>query len=168
MSRVSLEIGSIAPNFEGYTASGPLKFHQWAGESWSIVFTHPGSSFSKELNELARRLPDIEQRRIKVIGLSRNWPDESSHWTKLLQHYNRHPGSGRDVQIIADDQGKLSSLYGMLSQRDSNGVASNPNTAFLVDPMKNIRLVMSYPFFLSTGLTQILRCAFLYCSQIFT
>ncbi|KAJ4501218.1 hypothetical protein C8R41DRAFT_806363 [Lentinula lateritia] len=141
MSRVSLEIGSIAPNFEGYTTSGPLKFHQWAGESWSIVFTHP----------------DIEQRRIKIIGLSRNWPDESSHWTKLLQHYNRHPGSGRDVQIIADDQGKLSSLYGMLSQRDSNGVASNPNTVFLVDPMKNIRLVMSYPFFLSTGLTQILR-----------
>ncbi|KAJ3856141.1 thioredoxin-like protein [Lentinula lateritia] len=168
MSRVSLEIGSTAPNFEGHTAQGPLKFHQWAGESWSIVFTHPGSSFSKELNEIARRLLDIEQRRVKIIGLSRNWPDESSHWTKLLQHYNRQLGSSRDVQIIADDQGTLSSLYGMLSQRDSNGVASNPNTAFLMDPMKNIRLVLSYPSFLSTGLTQILRYIFLCCSQVFT
>ncbi|KAJ4480143.1 hypothetical protein J3R30DRAFT_2586777 [Lentinula aciculospora] len=123
----------------------------------SIVFSYPGSSFFNELNEVARRLPDIEQRGVKVVGLSRNWPNEDLHWNKLLQHYNRQPESGRNVQIIADDRGRLSSLYGMLSQRDSDGVASNPNTAFLVDPMKIIRVILPYPSFLSTGLTQILR-----------
>ncbi|KAJ3994813.1 hypothetical protein F5050DRAFT_1771633 [Lentinula boryana] len=157
MSRALLNTGSIAPNFEGHSAAGPIKLHQWSGDSWSIVFSHPGSSFSKELNEVARRLPDINRRGIKVIGFSRNWQDESQHWSKVLQHYNSQPGAGRNVQIIADDQGRLCDLYAMLPQRNSSGVVSDPNTAFLVDPMKVIRMVLSYPSLLSTALTQILR-----------
>ncbi|KAJ3725669.1 hypothetical protein DFJ43DRAFT_1041470 [Lentinula guzmanii] len=157
MSRALLNTGSIAPNFEGHSAAGSIKLHQWSGDSWSIVFSHPGSSFSKELNEVARRLPDIDRRGIKVIGLSRNWRDESQHWSKVLQHYNSQPGAGRNVQIIADDQGRLCDLYAMLPQRNSSGVVSDPNTVFLVDPMKVIRMVLSYPSLLSTALTQILR-----------
>ncbi|KAF9065862.1 hypothetical protein BDP27DRAFT_1269169 [Rhodocollybia butyracea] len=155
-ARPNLNAGSIAPNFEGHIASGSLKFHQWIGESWSIVFSHP-ASFSSELKALAQRLPDLEQRSIKIIGLSRNWPDENRFWTKALQHYNSQPGSGRNVEIVGDEQGQLSKLYGMLPEYDSKRVATNPNTAFLVDPNKTIRLALAYPSALSTGLNQILR-----------
>ncbi|KAJ3776109.1 hypothetical protein FB446DRAFT_329963 [Lentinula raphanica] len=157
MSRVSLKPGSIAPNFEGSSADGPIKFHQWSENSWTIVFSHPGSSISKELYAVARRLSDIDQRGIKIIGFSRNWQEESQHWDRVLHHYDRQFASGKNVQLIADDQGRLSDLYEMLPHRDHHGVVSNPNTAFLVDPRKVIKLVLSYPSFLSTDLNQILR-----------
>ncbi|KIK55360.1 hypothetical protein GYMLUDRAFT_116422, partial [Collybiopsis luxurians FD-317 M1] len=154
----NLIVGAIAPNFECSAASGPLKFHQWIGESWSIAFSHPGSAFMNELTELAHKLPDIQHRSIKVIGFSRNWPTESLHWKTLLrQHYGQQPLSGRDVEIIADDQGRISSLYGMLPQGNSKGVTSSPNTAFLVDPRKIIRLILAYPSSLSNGLSQMLQ-----------
>ncbi|KAE9402486.1 hypothetical protein BT96DRAFT_937140 [Gymnopus androsaceus JB14] len=154
----NLNTGSLAPNFEAHSASGPLKFHQWSAQSWSIVFSHPGTSFATELAEVARRLSDIEQRSIKVVGFSRNWLDENRHWGKLLHHYySRQPGVGRDIQIVADDQGQLSSLYGMLPERDSKGAPTKPNTCFLVDPNKAIRLVLAYPSILSTSIDKILR-----------
>ncbi|KAJ3728562.1 thioredoxin-like protein [Lentinula raphanica] len=161
MSRVSLKPGSIAPNFEGSSADGPIKFYQWSENSWTIVFSHPGSSISKELYAVARRLSDIDQRGIKIIGFSRNWQEESQHWDRVLHHYDRQFASGKN---IADDQGRLSDLYEMLPHRDHHGVVSNvsssPNTAFLVDPRKVIKLVLSYPSFLSTDLNQILRYTF--------
>ncbi|KIK62646.1 hypothetical protein GYMLUDRAFT_198481 [Collybiopsis luxurians FD-317 M1] len=155
--RPKVNTGAMVPNFEGNSFTGPLRFHQWMGESWSIVFSHPGSAFVTELTELARRLPDIEQRGIKVVGFSRSWQKESLHWKSLLQHYSKQPGSGKDVQIIADDQGRISSLFGMLPERNSKGVATIPNTAFLVDPKKTIRQVLAYPSSLSNGLNQFLR-----------
>ncbi|KAF9072641.1 hypothetical protein BDP27DRAFT_1417986 [Rhodocollybia butyracea] len=155
MSRVqpTLETGSIAPSFEGPVASGSLKFPQWSGEAWSIVFSHP-SSFTLELKALVQRLPDIEQRNIKVIGLSRNWLDEDRYWNKALQDYD---SQSKNVEIVEDEQGQISSLYGMFSGYDSNGVVTIANTMFLVDPSNVIRLVMAYPSSLSTGFDEIFR-----------
>jgi alkyl hydroperoxide reductase subunit AhpC len=156
-TRPKVYTGSIAPNFESNSASEPLIFHQWIEEHWSIVFSLPGSSFLSDLTEVARSLSEIEQRNIRAVGFSRNWLIQNSHWNNLLQDYSRQPNSGEDVKIIADDEGKLSSLYGMLSERDSKSVVSKPNTVFLIDPTKVIRLMLAHPASLSTGLSQILR-----------
>ncbi|KAF5392352.1 hypothetical protein D9757_001585 [Collybiopsis confluens] len=155
--RPKLNVGAMSPNFESTTPSGTLRYHQWVGESWSIVFSHPGSALVTELTELARKLPEIEKRGIKVLGFSRNWRSEGVHWGRILQHYGGQPGLGKDVCIIPDEQGKISTLYGMLPERNSKGTPSIPNTAFLVDPRRVIKLVLAFPRCLSTGLNQILQ-----------
>ncbi|KAF5392307.1 hypothetical protein D9757_001552 [Collybiopsis confluens] len=153
--RTNLNPGVFAPNFDAKTASGRLfRLHSWIGESWSIVFSHPGAGFVTELTEVARKLSEIEQRDIKVVGISRNWNNEAAQWNRLLQHYSHQPGAGQDVQIIADSQSRISSMYGLVTER---GKAIIPNTAFLVDHRKIIRLVLTYPTSLSSGLGQFLR-----------
>ncbi|KIK51545.1 hypothetical protein GYMLUDRAFT_208552 [Collybiopsis luxurians FD-317 M1] len=152
-------VGGMAPNFEANTTSGPFRFHHWVGESWSIVFVLPGSvQAMTELTQVARNLPDIERRGMKIVGLSRNWRSESTQWQSLSQHYSQRPGSGKDVQIIADDQGRISSLYGMSLPTGNNArdTASTRNTAILIDPKKIIRRVLTYPSSLSNGLSQLL------------
>ncbi|KAF9072636.1 hypothetical protein BDP27DRAFT_1445624 [Rhodocollybia butyracea] len=151
--RPTLDTGSIAPKFEGRAASGFLKFPQWSGESWLIVFSHP-SLFLSELEALAERLLEIEQRDIKVIGLSRNWPDHVRYWKEALKSYT---GEGKNVEIVRDEQGQISRLYKMLFEYDSKGVATIANTVVLVDPSEVIRLVMAYPLSLSTRCEEIFR-----------
>ncbi|KIK62652.1 hypothetical protein GYMLUDRAFT_507321 [Collybiopsis luxurians FD-317 M1] len=153
-----LTIGHIAPNFEGNTASVPLRFHQWAAESWSIVFSLSSSAPVPELTEVARRLPDLEQRGIKVLIFSRNWQSDGLQWKILLQQYGKQPDSGMNVQIIADNQGKISTMYGMWGKSgDGRDAASARNTAFLINPNKIIQQVLAHPSSLSNGLSQMLR-----------
>ncbi|KAF5352246.1 hypothetical protein D9757_012504 [Collybiopsis confluens] len=152
-----ISVGATAPNFESTIALGPFKFYEWVGESWSIVFSHPGSALVTELTELARKLPDIEKRSVKVVGFSRDWPNEGAQWGRILQDNGPQPDLGKDVHILPDEQGKMSTLYGMLPERNSKGTASIPNTAFLVDPRRVIKLVLAFPSSLSTGLNKILR-----------
>ncbi|KIK62615.1 hypothetical protein GYMLUDRAFT_260305 [Collybiopsis luxurians FD-317 M1] len=152
-----LATGDIAPNFEANTASGSLRFHHWVGESWSILFSLPGSVPVTELAEVAQNLPDIEQRGIKILGLSRNWRSENLQWNILLQQYSEQPGLGRDVRIVADDQGRISSLYGMRAKGNNIRDTATRHTAFLIDPGKIIRQVLIYPSTLNDGLSQLLR-----------
>ncbi|KAF9072638.1 hypothetical protein BDP27DRAFT_1360947 [Rhodocollybia butyracea] len=156
MSRVQPTVhpGSIAPSFESHGASGSLKFPQWSQRSWSLVFSHP-SSFKFELKALLRGLPDLEQRNIKVIGLSRNWPDDDTYWNRALQSYDRE---SKNVKIVEDEQGVISRLYGMLSEYDSKGAVTIANTVVLIDPSNIIRLVLADPSSLVTEFDKIVRC----------
>ncbi|KAF5364591.1 hypothetical protein D9758_005582 [Tetrapyrgos nigripes] len=119
-----------------------------------IVFSHPGNAFPTDLAEVARRLPEIEKRQIKIIGVSRNWVEDSKQWTASQQMYGHKAGSTDHlVQIVADDGGELSSLYGMVNETKG----SKPNTAYIIDPRKTVRYVLPYPSTVSTRLYQILR-----------
>ncbi|THU81410.1 hypothetical protein K435DRAFT_735450 [Dendrothele bispora CBS 962.96] len=152
----NLALGSIAPNFEAHTSAGPIRFHKWTGDSWSILFSHPGTSFPTDLAEVARRLPEIEKRqpKIKLIGVSRNWAEDCKQWATSQQMYGRKPGvMDHLVQIVADDGSELSSLYGMLNDRKN----PKPTTAYVVDSKKTIRYVLSYPSSIGTRLYQIIR-----------
>ncbi|THU87901.1 hypothetical protein K435DRAFT_730379 [Dendrothele bispora CBS 962.96] len=156
----TLALGSEAPNFEAYTSAGQLDFHQWTGDSWTILFSHPGKSLAAELSEVARRVPDIEKRRVKLIGISRNWTEDSQQWDACHNKYGRAPGSFDGcVQIVSDGGAQLSTLYGMVpsGNRSPSSGGPKPFTVFVVDPNKIIRQVLTYPAAISTRLYQILR-----------
>ncbi|KAF5392312.1 hypothetical protein D9757_001613 [Collybiopsis confluens] len=155
--RPELNVGATAPDFESTIASGPLKYHEWVGESWSIVFSHPESALVTELTELARKLPDIEKRGVKVVGFSRDWSNEGAQWGRILQDNGPQSGLGKDVHILSDEQARMSTLYGMISDQNSGATPSVPNTTFLVDHKKVIKLVLTFPTCLSTGFDQILQ-----------
>lgn len=162
----SLRLGSIAPDFEAQTTAGPIKFHEWIGNTWAILFSHPGDFTpvcTTELGEVARRAPEFAQRNVKLIGLSANSLDDHEKWVKDINEYGSKIGP-TDVQfpIIADPDRKISTLYDMLDEqdatnRDAKGLPFTVRTVFVIDPKKVIRLTVSYPASTGRNFDEILR-----------
>ncbi|KAJ7116189.1 cysteine peroxiredoxin [Mycena filopes] len=162
----TLRLGSIAPDFEAETTIGPIKFHEWLGDSWGVLFSHPGDFTpvcTTELGEVARRAPDFEKRNVKVIGISANNLDDHTKWIKDIEEYGGKVGP-TDVQfpIIADADRKVSYIYDMLdyqdaTNRDSKGLPFTIRTVFVIDPKKVIRLTLSYPAVAGRNFDEIIR-----------
>jgi len=162
----SLRLGSIAPDFEAQTTRGPIKFHEWIGDSWAVLFSHPADFTpvcTTELGEVARRAPDFAARGVKIIGLSAN--DLSSHeaWINDINKVGADIGP-TDVQfpIIADPDRRISALYDMLdavdpTNVDAKGIPFTVRTVFVVDPKKVIRLTISYPAQTGRSFDEIIR-----------
>jgi len=162
----TLRLGSIAPDFEAETTAGPIKFHEWIGDSWAVLFSHPGDFTpvcTTELGEVARRQPDFAKRGVKVIGISAN--DLKSHhdWVKDINELGSKIGP-TDVQfpIIADPDRKVSTLYDMLdaldaTNVDAKGLPFTVRTVFVIDPKKVIRLLISYPASTGRNFDEIIR-----------
>ncbi|KAG8771819.1 hypothetical protein FRC15_003184 [Serendipita sp. 397] len=138
----SLRLGSIAPDFEAETTAGPIKFHEWLGNSWGILFSHPAA----ELGEVARRAPEFEKRGVKLIGLSANGLESHEEWIKDINKYGSDVVAPTNVQfpIIADADRKVSTLYDMLdavdrTNVDAKGIPFTVRTVFVIDPNKVIR-----------------------------
>lgn len=97
----TLRLGSIAPDFEAETTAGPIKFHEWIGDSWAVLFSHPGDFTpvcTTELGEVARRQPDFAKRGVKVIGISANDLKSHNDWVKDINEYGSKFGP-TDVQF---------------------------------------------------------------------
>ncbi|PPQ92395.1 hypothetical protein CVT25_008745 [Psilocybe cyanescens] len=162
----SLRLGNIAPDFEAQTTEGPIKFHDWIGDSWAILFSHPGDFTpvcTTELGEVARRSEDFKKRNVKVIGISANGLDEHEKWVKDINSYGASTGP-TDVQfpIIADPDRKISTLYDMLDEqdatnRDAKGLPFTIRTVFVIDPKKTIRLTLAYPASTGRNFDEIIR-----------
>ncbi|KAG0267405.1 hypothetical protein BG011_005690 [Mortierella polycephala] len=160
--RVPLRLGSIAPDFEAETTKGPIKFHEFIGDSWVILFSHPADFTpvcTTELGVVARLQPQFEERNVKVIGLSANGLDSHHDWIKDINEVN-------DVDlkfpIIADADRKISALYDMLDYQDitnldSKGIPFTVRAVFIIDPKKTIRLTLSYPASTGRNFDEILR-----------
>ncbi|KAI6035285.1 thioredoxin-like protein [Pisolithus orientalis] len=150
----SLRLGSIAPDFEAETTTGPIKFHEFIGDSWVILFSHPGDFTpvcTTELGEVARRADDFAKRNVKVIGISANNLQDHNSWIQDINEYGAKFGP-TDVQFPIDR--RISTLYDMLDEqdatnRDAKGLPFTIRTVFVIDPKKVIRLTISYPA--STG-----------------
>ncbi|KAF7312144.1 1-cys peroxiredoxin [Mycena indigotica] len=150
----TLRLGSLAPNFDAETTIGPINFHEWLGDSWGILFSHPGDFTpvcTTELGEVARRAPDFANRNVKVIGISANNLDDHKKWIDDINSYGGKVGP-TDVQfpIIADADRKVSYIYDMLDYQDATnkdlkGLPFTIRTVFVIDPKKVIRLTLSYP-----------------------
>ncbi|KAF8207246.1 1-Cys peroxiredoxin [Mycena galopus ATCC 62051] len=143
----TLRLGSIAPDFEAETTIGPIKFHEWLGDSWGVLFSHPGDFTpvcTTELGEVARRAPDFAKRNVKVIGISANNLDDHHKWIKDIEAYGGKVGP-TDVQfpIIAD--------------ADRKGLPFTIRTVFVIDPKKVIRLTLSYPAVAGRNFDEIIR-----------
>ncbi|KAF7364219.1 1-cys peroxiredoxin [Mycena sanguinolenta] len=161
-----LRLGSVAPDFEAETTAGPIKFHEWLGDSWGVLFSHPGDFTpvcTTELGEVARRSEEFAKRSVKVIGISANNLDDHRKWIKDINDFGAQVGP-TDVQfpIIADADRKVSYIYDMLDYQDATnkdlkGLPFTIRTVFLIDPKKIIRLTLSYPAVAGRNFDEILR-----------
>ncbi|KIJ70184.1 hypothetical protein HYDPIDRAFT_121695 [Hydnomerulius pinastri MD-312] len=162
----SLRLGSIAPDFQAETTAGNINFHDWIGDSWAILFSHPGDFTpvcTTELGEVARRADDFAKRNVKIIGISANGLHDHKAWVEDINEYGAKYGP-TDVKfpIIADEDRKISTLYDMLDEqdatnRDAKGLPFTIRTVFVIDPKKVIRLTIAYPAATGRNFDEILR-----------
>jgi len=158
----SLRLGSIAPDFEAETTQGRIRFHDWIGDSWAILFSHPADFTpvcTTELGEVARRAPDFKKRNVKVIGISANELESHEKW---IQDINKVGQTDVQFPIIADADRKISTLYDMLDAQDASnvdakGIPFTIRTVFVIDPKKVIRLTVSYPAAVGRSFDEVVR-----------
>ncbi|KAH8106047.1 cysteine peroxiredoxin [Cristinia sonorae] len=162
----AIRLGNIAPDFEAETTQGKIKFHEWIGDSWAVLFSHPGDFTpvcTTELAEVARRAPDFEKRNVKVIGISANGLDDHEKWVKDINEWgSKSSPTSVGFPIIADADRKISTLYDMLDEqdatnRDAKGLPFTIRTVFVIDPKKTVRLTISYPASTGRNFDEIIR-----------
>ncbi len=161
---MSLRIGDVAPDFEADTTRGPIKFHEWLGDSWGVLFSHPKDFTpvcTTELGTVARLSPDFKKRNVKVIGLSVDPVDSHLKWEPDIAAVT---GATVDFPMIGDPDLKVSKLYDMLPAAagdSSQGRTAADNqtvrTVYVIGPDKKIRLSLSYPMTTGRNFDEILR-----------
>lgn len=157
-----LRLGSIAPNFKAKTTQGDIDFHQWLGDKWGILFSHPADFTpvcTTELGAFAKMKQEFERRNVKMIGLSAN--DLTSH-DKWVSDINETSNTNLQFPIIADADRKIAWTYDMLDTQDTEnidqkGIAFTIRSVFIIDPTKKIRLTMMYPASTGRNTSEVLR-----------
>ena len=161
---MSLRIGSQAPDFEADTTQGRIRFHEWLGNSWGVLFSHPKDFTpvcTTELGYLAKLEPEFEKRNAKVIGLSVDPIDDHNRW---LRDVESHGGAKVNYPIIGDHDLKVSKLYDMLPEEEqgtSEGRTAATNqtvrTVYLIGPDKLIKAMLIYPMSTGRNFDEVLR-----------
>lgn len=157
-----LRLGSIAPNFQAKTTQGDVDFHQWIGDKWAILFSHPADFTpvcTTELGAFAKMKGEFDKRGVKLIGLSAN--DLTSHG-KWIQDINETQDSDLQFPIIADADRKIAFTYDMVdaqdvTNKDDKDIAFTIRSVFVIDPLKKIRLTMMYPASTGRNTAEVLR-----------
>jgi alkyl hydroperoxide reductase subunit AhpC len=159
-----LRIGDEAPNFQAQTTEGPIDFHQWIGNSWAILFSHPKDFTpvcTTELGYVAKIKPEFDKRGVKVIGLSVDSVDDHKKWSKDIEETQ---GKAPNYPVIGDVDFNVSKLYDMLPASVSGDAkARTPadnatvRAVFVVGPDKKIKLSLLYPMTTGRNFDEILR-----------
>lgn len=143
----TLRLGDTAPDFEQQSSDGPIRFHQWLGDSWGVLFSHPADFTpvcTTELGLTAKLKDEFAKRNVKVIALSVDPVDKHGEWIKDI---NRTQNTVVNFLIIADADRKVSELYDLIHPNAST--TATVRSVFVIDPAKKIRLTLTYPA--STG-----------------
>jgi len=161
---MSLRIGDTAPDFEAETTQGKIKFHEWLGDSWGILFSHPKDFTpvcTTELGYMAKLEPDFRKRNVKVIGLSADPVDRHQGWAKDIEETQ---GFAPNFPMIGDPTLAISKLYDMLpasagDTSEGRTAADNQTvrTVYVIGPDKKIKLSISYPMTTGRNFDEILR-----------
>ena len=161
---MTLKINSLAPDFKAKTTIGEISFHEWVGDSWGVLFSHPKDFTpvcTTELGSLARMKPEFDKRNVKVIGLS---VDPVADHVKWLDDIKDVTGMKPDYPIIADEDLKIAKLYNMLegdAGTTSMGRTAVDNqtvrTVFIIRPDKRIGLFLTYPMATGRNFMELLR-----------
>lgn len=152
---MALQLGDIAPDFEAETTEGRIKFHQWLGSSWGVLFSHPKDYTpvcTTEPGFTAKIKPEFEKRNVKVIGLSVDPLEDHKGWSKDIQETQ---GTAVNFPMIADADRKVSNLYGMIHPNASDTLTVR--SVFIIDPNKKVRLMITYPASTGRNFNEILR-----------
>ncbi|KAG9236442.1 hypothetical protein BJ875DRAFT_533543 [Amylocarpus encephaloides] len=157
-----LRLGSIAPNFQAETTTGPIDFHEFIGDKWVVLFSHPEDYTpvcTTELGAFAKLEPEFTKRGVKLIGLSANTVESHGGWIKDI---NEISGSNLNFPIIGDKNRQVAYAYDMLDHQDTTnvdakGIAFTIRSVFIIDPKKTIRLILSYPASTGRNTAEVLR-----------
>jgi thioredoxin-dependent peroxiredoxin len=152
---MTLQLGDTAPNFSAVTTEGPIDFYQWSAENWVILFSHPKDFTpvcTTELGYLARLKPQLEQRNVKVLGLSVDTLDSHRRWS---QDIGETQGKELNFPVIADQDRTVARLYGMIHPQHDE--LYTVRTVFVIDPKKKVRLTIAYPQTTGRNFDEILR-----------
>ena len=159
---MELTIGDTAPDFEAQTTEGTIHFHDWIGDSWAVLFSHPKDFTpvcTTELGYMARIKPEFDKRNTKIIGLSVDPVNDHERWAKDIEETQ---GTAPNYPIIGDADLKISKLYDMLPAEATPGkrtAADNQTvrTVFVVGPDKKVKLVLYYPMTTGRNFDEVLR-----------
>jgi len=161
---MSLRINDQAPNFSAETTEGTIDFHDWLGDGWGILFSHPKDYTpvcTTELGYVAKLKPEFEKRNCKVIGLSIDPVDNHEGWANDIEETQ---GTKVNFPMIADTDLKVALLYNMFPANEDVNMENRTamtnatvRTVFIVGPDKNIKLMMSYPMTTGRNFDEILR-----------
>jgi len=161
---MALSIGDTAPDFEAETTQGQIGFHDWIGDSWCILFSHPKDFTpvcTTELGYMAKLGPEFQRRNCKIIGLSVDPVDNHKEWSKDIEETTGH---APNYPMIGDTDLSVAKLYGMLPSATSGGsegrtAADNATvrSVFVIGPDKQIKLILTYPMSTGRNFDEILR-----------
>jgi thioredoxin-dependent peroxiredoxin len=159
-----LRIGAVAPDFEADTTEGRIKFHDWIGDSWAIIFSHPKDFTpvcTTELGYMAKLKPEFDKRNVKVIGLSVDPVANHARWAEDIKETQ---GTAPNYPMIGDTDLSISKAYGMLPAEagtTSEGRTAMDNmtvrTVYVIGPDKKIKLMISYPMTTGRNFDEVLR-----------
>jgi alkyl hydroperoxide reductase subunit AhpC len=161
---MSLQINDTVPDFTAETTAGKIRFHEWIGDSWAVLFSHPKDFTpvcTTELGYMARIKPEFDKRNVKIIGLSVDAVDSHSKWASDIKETQ---GTAPNYPIIGDSDLNVAKLYGMLPA-SASGDASKRTPAdnltvrnvFVVGPDKKIKLILVYPMTTGRNFDEVLR-----------
>ncbi len=152
---MSLQLGDTVPDFTQASSMGEISFHEWIGDSWAILFSHPADYTpvcTTELGAVARLKSEFEKRNVKVIALSVDDVESHQGWIKDI---NETQNTTVNYPILADGDRKVSDLYGMIHP---NALATlTVRSVFIIDPAKKLRLTLTYPASTGRNFAEILR-----------
>jgi thioredoxin-dependent peroxiredoxin len=161
---MSLRINDTAPDFEAKTTEGNIHFHEWIGDHWAVLFSHPKDFTpvcTTELGYMAKLKPEFDKRNVKIIGLSVDPVDKHSGWAKDIAETQ---GTAVNFPMIGDDDYKVSKLYNMLPAEvdgdPSKRTAADNQTVrnvFIIGPDKKIKLILVYPMTVGRNFDEVLR-----------
>jgi len=152
---MTIRLGDIAPDFEQDSSIGPLRFHEWAGDSWVVLFSHPADFTpvcTTELGLTAKLKPEFDKRNVKAIALSVDPAESHKEWIADIEA-TQHTVVG--FPIIADADRKVSTLYDMIHPNAS--ATATVRTLFVIDPAKKVRLNITYPMSTGRNFDEVLR-----------
>src|SRR4249920_3099855 len=161
---MALQLGDTAPDFEAETTEGRIKFHDWIGDSWAVLFSHPKDFTpvcTTELGYMAALQPEFERRGVKVIGLSVDSTNDHEAWADDIESTQ---GARPNYPIIGDADFAVSKLYGMLPANTSGDAKARTaadnqtvRNVFVIGPDKKIKLVLMYPMTTGRNFDEVLR-----------
>jgi alkyl hydroperoxide reductase subunit AhpC len=161
---MSLQLGQVVPDFEAQTTEGPIHFHEWIGDSWAVLFSHPKDFTpvcTTELGTMARMKPEFDRRQTKLIGLSVDPVDRHAAWAEDIRETQ---GTAPNFPMIGDTDLKVSKAYGMLpadapDSCDGRTAADNQTVrnVFVIGPDKKLKLLLAYPMTTGRNFDEVLR-----------
>jgi thioredoxin-dependent peroxiredoxin len=161
---MALTINDTAPDFTAQSTEGEISFHEWIGDSWAVLFSHPKDFTpvcTTELGYMAKAKPEFDRRNVKIIGISVDSTSDHEGWAKDIEETQ---GEAPNYPIIGDDDFKVAKLYGMLpAEVDGDAKARTPadnqtvRNVFVIGPDKKVKLVLVYPMTTGRNFDEVLR-----------